>query len=81
MSAVFIEVRANEYTGRDAETLGSVITGVRAACHLILMPTLGTSTVPDPHARLAPVLELAAEPTTRPELATVDQTRAMLGVD
>ncbi len=114
MRPVFIEVRANEYTGRDAnpnvpwsvdelvadavacteagasiyhfhgrdpatgapawdaETLGSVIAGVREACDLILMPTLGASTVPDPHARLAPALELAADPATRPELAPID---------
>ncbi|WP_419846976.1 3-keto-5-aminohexanoate cleavage protein [Candidatus Poriferisocius sp.] len=114
MSPVFIEVRANEYTGReanpnvpwsvdeliadavacaeagasvyhfhgrdpstgapvwDADTLGAVIVGVREACDLILMPTLGASTVPDPHARLAPVLELAADAATRPELAPID---------
>ncbi len=114
MPPIFIEVRANEYTGReanpnvpwsvdelvadavacadagasiyhfhgrdpvtgaplwDADTLGAVITGVRDDCDLILMPTLGASTVPDPHDRLAPVLELATDPATRPELAPID---------
>jgi len=49
-----------------------VIRAVRARTDVVLNPTLGASTVPDPLVRCAHIPELAADPATRPELAPVD---------
>lgn len=111
---IVIEVRCNEYTGRDpnphvpfsadeiaadaaacrdagasivhfhardprtgapaweATDYSEVIAAVRARTDVLLNPTLGASTVPDPTARVAHIPVLAADPATRPDLAPVD---------
>jgi len=111
---VVIEVRANEYTMRDANphvpwsaaelaadaaacrTAGAAvwhfhardpetgaasgevaryaeaIVATRAACDLVLNPTLGATTIDDPTVRVAHIPVLAADPVTRPDLAPVD---------
>lgn len=111
---IIIEVRCNEYTGRDpnpnvpfsADEIAAdaaacrdagasivhfhardprsgapawdpadyaeVITAVRARTDVLLNPTLGASTIPDPSVRVAHIPVLAADPATRPDLAPVD---------
>lgn len=111
---IVIEVRCNEYTGRDpnpnvpfsadeiaadaaacrasgasivhfhardprsgapawdAAAYGEVIEAVHGATDVVLNPTLGAATVPDPAARVAHIPVLAADPSTRPDLAPVD---------
>ncbi len=48
------------------------IRATRAACDVLLNPTLGASTIADPAVRVAHIPQLAADPATRPELAPVD---------
>lgn len=111
---IIIEVRCNEYTGRDPNPnvpfsadeiavdaaacreagasivhfhardprsgapawdpadYAEVIGAVRARTDVLLNPTLGASTVPDPAARVAHIPVLASDPATRPDLAPVD---------
>jgi len=111
---IVIEVRCNEYTGRDPNPnvpfsaaeiaadaaacreagaaivhfharhpvtgapawepadYAEVIAAVRADTDVLLNPTLGASTIPDPAQRVAHIPVLAADPSTRPELAPVD---------
>ena len=111
---IVIEVRCNEYTGRDpnphvpfsADEIAAdaaacrdagaaivhfhardprtgapawetadyarVIEAVRGRTDVLLNPTLGASTIPDPTRRVAHIPELGADPATRPELAPVD---------
>ncbi|HEX7097403.1 MAG TPA: 3-keto-5-aminohexanoate cleavage protein [Acidimicrobiales bacterium] len=56
----------------DTATYAEVIRAVRAGCDVLLNPTLGASTIPDPMQRVAHIPELAQDPATRPELAPVD---------
>lgn len=56
----------------DADAYAEVIRATRAATDVVLNPTLGASTVPDPAARVAHIPVLGADPATRPELAPVD---------
>jgi 3-keto-5-aminohexanoate cleavage enzyme len=111
---VVIEVRGNEYTGREpnphvpwsaseiaadaeacreagasivhfhardprtgapawaTEDYAEVIRAVRRRTDVLLNPTLGAATVPDPAVRVAHIPELAADPATRPDFAPVD---------
>jgi uncharacterized protein (DUF849 family) len=111
---IIIEVRCNEYTGRDPNPnvpfsaseiaadaaacrdagasivhfharqprtgapawdppdYAEVITAVRARTDVLLNPTLGASTIPDPTVRVAHIPVLGADPATRPDLAPVD---------
>lgn len=111
---IVIEVRCNEYTGREpnpnvpfsAEEIAAdaaacrdagasivhfharhrhsgapawepadyaeVVTAVRARTDVLLNPTLGASTIPDPAVRVAHIPVLSADPSTRPDLAPVD---------
>lgn len=45
---------------------------VRAACDLILTPTLGATSIPDSLERVAHIAPLAADPATRPDIAPLD---------
>jgi uncharacterized protein (DUF849 family) len=56
----------------DAASYGDSIRRIRAACDLLVNPTLGAVTVPDPKQRAAIIPALAADPATRPDLAPVD---------
>jgi uncharacterized protein (DUF849 family) len=56
----------------DTETYADVIRAVRGKSDVLLNPTLGASTIPDPLVRVAHIPELGADPATRPELAPVD---------
>ena len=63
------------HTGRPAtavELYGETITRTRDLCDVVLMPTLGANTLPDPADRVAHILEMAGDPATCPELAPVD---------
>lgn len=44
----------------------------RAACDLLVMPTLGAHTLQDPRERVAHIVELSGDPATRPDLAPID---------
>jgi len=56
----------------DLELYADTIRRVRAASDLLVMPTLGAYTIPDPRERAAHIPKLAADPATRPDLAPVD---------
>lgn len=56
----------------ESEAYAAVMRAVRARTDVVLNPTLGASTVPDPAARVAHIPVLGADPATRPELAPVD---------
>ena len=45
---------------------------IKATTDLVVMPTLGASTIPDPGERVAHIPVLAADRATRPDLAPVD---------
>ena len=49
---------------------------VRESCDLVLNPTLGAYTIPDPVDRVAHIPIMAADETTRPDLAPVDLASA-----
>ncbi len=51
---------------------GETIRRVRAACDVLVNPTLGAVTVPDPKQRVSHIQVLARDPATRPDLAPVD---------
>jgi 3-keto-5-aminohexanoate cleavage enzyme len=48
------------------------ITRARARTDVLLMPTLGANTLPDPADRVAHIVALGHDPATRPDLAPVD---------
>ena len=48
------------------------IRAMRSASDVLINPTLGASTIPDPHARVAHIPVLGADVATRPEFAPVD---------
>ena len=56
----------------DTSTYAAVIRAVRASSDVLVNPTLGASTIPDPSRRVAHIPELAKDDATRPELAPVD---------
>ena len=56
----------------DTETYAAVIRAIRSQSDVLVNPTLGASTIPDPLQRVAHIPELAKDPATRPELAPVD---------
>src|SRR5215813_5741981 len=45
---------------------------IRAACDVLVVPTLGASTIRDPLERCAHIPQLARDPATRPDLAPLD---------
>jgi len=62
-------------TGRPAtatELYGETIARTRDLTDVVLMPTLGANTLPDPADRVAHIVELARDQATRPDLAPVD---------
>jgi 3-keto-5-aminohexanoate cleavage enzyme len=63
----------------DADCYGDSIRRMRAACDVLVNPTLGAVTVPDPKQRAALIPALARDPRARPELAPVDL--ASLNID
>jgi uncharacterized protein (DUF849 family) len=56
----------------DVDVYAAGIRAIRAACDVLVNPTLGASTIPDPAERVAHIPVLAKDPATRPELAPVD---------
>jgi uncharacterized protein (DUF849 family) len=56
----------------EAALYGETVRRIRQACDLIVMPTLGANTLPDPADRVAALLEIARDPATRPDLAPID---------
>ncbi|MBM4383909.1 MAG: 3-keto-5-aminohexanoate cleavage protein [Deltaproteobacteria bacterium] len=56
----------------DVATYGAAVRAIRAAGDLLINPTLGANTVPDPKKRAAIIPALARDPATRPDLAPVD---------
>jgi len=48
------------------------VRAIRAACDVLINPTLGANTIPDPQRRVAIIPELARDSATRPDLAPVD---------
>jgi uncharacterized protein (DUF849 family) len=56
----------------EVATYAAVIRATRNSCDVLLNPTLGASTIPDPFARVAHIPELALDEDTAPELAPVD---------
>jgi uncharacterized protein (DUF849 family) len=56
----------------DTARYAEVVRAVRASCDVLLNPTLGASTIPDPAVRVAHIPELARDAATRPDLAPVD---------
>ncbi len=63
----------------DAACYGDSIRRIRAACDVLVNPTLGAVSVPDPKQRAAIIPALAANEATRPDLAPVDL--ASLNID
>jgi uncharacterized protein (DUF849 family) len=63
----------------DVASYGDTIRRIRGACDLLVNPTLGAVTVPDPRQRAAIIPALARDPATRPDLAPVDL--ASLNID
>jgi uncharacterized protein (DUF849 family) len=63
----------------DVETYADAIRRIRRACDVLVNPTLGAVTVPDPKQRASIIPALAADPATRPDLAPVDL--ASLNID
>lgn len=62
-------------TGRPAtetELYGETIARARDLTDIVLMPTLGANTLPDPADRVAHIVELSRDDATRPDLAPVD---------
>lgn len=53
---------------------------IKAASDLIIMPTLGAWQLPSPQARIAHVVEMAADVATRPELAPIDMASSNVDV-
>ena len=56
----------------DVVDYASVIKEIRAGSDVLINPTLGASTIPDPEVRVAHIPELASDATTRPDIAPVD---------
>jgi 3-keto-5-aminohexanoate cleavage enzyme len=63
----------------DTASYADSIRRIRASCDVLVNPTLGAVTVPDPKQRAALIPALAADPATRPDLAPVDL--ASLNID
>ena len=63
----------------DVASYGDSIRRIRAACDLLVNPTLGAVTVPDPKQRASVIPALAQDAATRPDLAPVDL--ASLNID
>jgi 3-keto-5-aminohexanoate cleavage enzyme len=62
-------------TGRPAtatELYGETIARTRDLTDIVLMPTLGANTLPDPADRVVHIVEMAKDEATRPDLAPVD---------
>jgi uncharacterized protein (DUF849 family) len=51
---------------------GDTVRRIRATSDLVVMPTLGANTLPDPVDRVAALLAIAKDPETRPDLAPID---------
>lgn len=62
------------------DTYAETMRRVRDVCDVLLMPTLGANTLPDPADRVSHIVALAADAATRPELAPVDFGSFNLGV-
>jgi 3-keto-5-aminohexanoate cleavage enzyme len=73
-SIVHFHARDPETGAMSAETsmYADVIRAVRASSDMLVNPTLGASTIPDPAVRVAHIPELAKDAETRPDLAPVD---------
>ncbi|HEY2302862.1 MAG TPA: 3-keto-5-aminohexanoate cleavage protein [Acidimicrobiales bacterium] len=56
----------------DAFLYGDTVRRIRAAGDLVVMPTLGANTLPDPADRVAPLLAISEDPETRPDLLPID---------
>jgi 3-keto-5-aminohexanoate cleavage enzyme len=56
----------------DVEMYAAVIRAIRAKSSVLVNPTLGASTIVDPHERVAHIPLLALDDATRPDLAPVD---------
>ena len=56
----------------DAYLYGDTVRRIRAAGDLVVMPTLGANTLPDPADRVAPLLAISEDPETRPDLLPID---------
>ena len=56
----------------DADSYAESVRRIRAACDVVVMPTLGAGTLADPEDRVAALVRIAADPATRPELAPID---------
>jgi 3-keto-5-aminohexanoate cleavage enzyme len=56
----------------DAFLYGDTVRRIRATSDLVVMPTLGANTLPDPVDRVAALLAIAKDPETRPDLAPID---------
>jgi 3-keto-5-aminohexanoate cleavage enzyme len=56
----------------DAELYADVVRRIKKECDLITMPTLGASMLPTVAARVAHIVEMAHDPTTKPDCIPVD---------
>jgi 3-keto-5-aminohexanoate cleavage enzyme len=56
----------------DAFLYGETVRRMRAVTDLVVMPTLGANTLPDPADRVAALVAIAADLATRPDLAPID---------
>ncbi len=56
----------------DVDSYAAAMAALRASTNMVLMPTLGASTVPDPHQRISHIIELSKVPATRPDLVPID---------
>jgi uncharacterized protein (DUF849 family) len=73
-SIVHFHARDPETGAMSAETsaYADIIRAVRTKSDMLVNPTLGAPTIPDPAVRVAHIPELAKEADTRPDLAPVD---------
>ncbi len=56
----------------DVADYAEVIRQIRASSDVLINPTLGASTIPDPQMRVAHIPVLAADSSTRPDIGPVD---------
>lgn len=54
------------------EDYAAVIRAIRRKSDVLINPTLGAATIPDPEQRVAHIPLLASDPATRPDIAPVD---------
>jgi 3-keto-5-aminohexanoate cleavage enzyme len=64
----------------DVELYADVVRRIKKESDLITMPTLGASMLPTVEERLAHIMEMAKDPTTKPDCIPVDMLTTNMGI-